>query len=57
MDVSAELDRSAPLALIDRMVVLRFPDEEALQKWWKSDAYQAAIPFRHKAAMTYLSLK
>ena len=31
-------------------VVIRFPSLEALQGWYRSDAYQALIPLREQAA-------
>lgn len=37
-------------------VLLKFPDQEAVGKWYDSDAYQALIPDRNKAAdVTFLS--
>lgn len=40
-----------------RFVLLRFDDEAAFQEWWKSEAYQEAIPFRHAAADTKFIVK
>lgn len=31
-------------------VVIRFPDPEAIQRWYDSPAYQALIPLRKQAA-------
>ncbi|MEQ1880907.1 MAG: DUF1330 domain-containing protein [Burkholderiales bacterium] len=31
-------------------VVIRFPDREAVERWYQSDAYQALIPLREQAA-------
>jgi uncharacterized protein (DUF1330 family) len=33
-----------------RCVILEFPDKEKALGWYHSDAYQAAIPLRHKCA-------
>ncbi len=41
----------------NRLVILRFNDEEALDRWWNSAEYQAAIPFRHKSAKTFFVAK
>jgi uncharacterized protein (DUF1330 family) len=35
-------------------VVLRFPDQAALQNWYASAAYQALIPIRDQAAAVVL---
>jgi uncharacterized protein (DUF1330 family) len=32
------------------VVVIRFPDAQALDDWYSSDAYQALIPLRTEAA-------
>jgi uncharacterized protein (DUF1330 family) len=34
----------------DRAVVIRFDDQEQLQGWFRSPAYQALIPLRDRAA-------
>ncbi|MGI4792790.1 MAG: DUF1330 domain-containing protein [Janthinobacterium lividum] len=34
------------------VVMLRFPDNETAMRWYRSDAYQKAIPIRHAAADT-----
>lgn len=34
----------------DQCVVIEFSDQDALQKWFHSDSYQALIPTRDKAA-------
>jgi uncharacterized protein (DUF1330 family) len=34
----------------NQAVVIKFPDQAALQSWYRSDAYQALIPLRDKAA-------
>lgn len=34
----------------DGVVMLKFPTIEAARGWYESEAYQAAIPFRQKAA-------
>jgi uncharacterized protein (DUF1330 family) len=31
-------------------VVIKFPDQPALQQWYRSDTYQALIPIRDEAA-------
>lgn len=31
-------------------VVIQFPDQDALQGWYRSPAYQALIPLRNEAA-------
>ncbi len=37
-------------------VLLKFPDQEAVSKWYDSDAYQSLIPARNEAAdITFLS--
>jgi uncharacterized protein (DUF1330 family) len=40
-----------------RAVVLKFPDEAALERFWQSEEYQEAIPFRHAAADTHFVIK
>lgn len=37
------------------VVVLRFPDADALQSWFSSAAYQALIPLREAAADVILT--
>jgi uncharacterized protein (DUF1330 family) len=32
------------------MVIIRFPSIEAIEQWYRSDAYQALIPLRDEAA-------
>jgi len=32
------------------IVVIRFPDKEAIERWHSSEAYQALIPVRQQAA-------
>ena len=34
----------------DRMVILEFPDEQAVQSWYKDPDYAAAMKFRHAAS-------
>ena len=34
----------------DLTVVIRFPDQNALQAWYNSEAYQTLIPVRDRAA-------
>lgn len=47
--LNGEHDRST-------FVLLKFPDQEAVGEWYDSDAYQALIPERNKAAdVTFLS--
>lgn len=37
-------------------VLLKFPDQEAVSKWYDSDAYQVLVPGRNEAAdITFLS--
>jgi len=39
------------------LAAIRFPDAQALQDWYDSDAYQALVPIRDAAAeMTFLTL-
>lgn len=35
-----------------RIILLRFPDQVALDAWYGSPEYQAAIPLRHASAQT-----
>ena len=42
-------EQSAPY-LHTNVVVIRFPDQEALNAWLSSPAYQALIPLRQQAA-------
>jgi uncharacterized protein (DUF1330 family) len=35
-----------------RIILLRFPDQAALNAWYGSPEYQAAIPLRHASAET-----
>jgi uncharacterized protein (DUF1330 family) len=32
------------------VVMMKFPDNETAMRWYRSDAYQKAIPMRHAAA-------
>lgn len=42
----------------ERVVVIRFPDRDALNAWYSSDAYQKIAAIRHKAASsTILSVR
>jgi len=34
------------------VVMMKFPDNETAMRWYKSDAYQKAIPIRQSAAET-----
>lgn len=34
------------------VVMMKFPDNDAAMRWYKSEAYQQAIPLRHAAADT-----
>jgi len=34
----------------ENTVVIRFPDQDTLQTWYNSEAYQALIPIRDKGA-------
>ena len=34
------------------VVLLKFPDNETAMRWYRSDAYQKAIPIRYAAADT-----
>jgi uncharacterized protein (DUF1330 family) len=36
------------------VVVIRFPDKEAVNRWYSSPAYQALIPLRQQAAEVIL---
>jgi uncharacterized protein (DUF1330 family) len=39
------------------VAAIRFPDTQALEDWYRSDAYQALVPVRDAAAdMTFLTL-
>jgi uncharacterized protein (DUF1330 family) len=40
-----------------RAVVLKFPDEATLDRFWQSEKYQEAIPFRHAGATTHFVIK
>lgn len=33
----------------ERAIVIRFPDADAARAWYRSDAYQSAIPIRNEA--------
>ncbi len=33
----------------DKAIVIKFPDKETAQAWYKSDEYQAAVPIRAQA--------
>jgi uncharacterized protein (DUF1330 family) len=35
----------------ERMVILEFPDDEAVQRWYKDPDYVAAMKFRHAASV------
>lgn len=34
------------------VIVIEFPDRAAAEGWYNSDAYQAILPIRHKAAVS-----
>ena len=34
------------------VVLMKFPDNDAAMRWYKSEAYQQAIPLRHASADT-----
>lgn len=38
------------------VVLLKFPDNDAAMKWYRSEAYQKAIPIRHQAAETIFAV-
>jgi uncharacterized protein (DUF1330 family) len=38
------------------VVVMKVPDNDAAMAWYKSDAYQKAIPLRHAAAETIFAV-
>lgn len=38
------------------VVLMKFPDKDAAMAWYRSDAYQTAIPMRHKAAETIFAV-
>lgn len=38
------------------IVVMKFPDNEAALRWYRSDAYQKAIPIRRLAADTVFAV-
>lgn len=38
----------------ERIILLRFPDQDALDQWYGSPEYQNAIPIRHWSAETPL---
>jgi len=46
-DAPVVLEGEAPNA---RVVVLSFPDDESLNAWYNSEAYQAIARIRHEAA-------
>ncbi|KFA70986.1 hypothetical protein S40288_10353 [Stachybotrys chartarum IBT 40288] len=35
----------------DRMVILEFPDKEAVDRWYQDPDYAAAMKFRHEASI------
>ena len=52
-DVIFRGQRAAVLAgehSYEQCVVIKFSDQDSLQKWYNSDTYQALIPTRDKAA-------
>ena len=52
-DVVFRGQRAAVLAgehSYEQCVVIKFSDQDSLQKWYNSDTYQALIPTRDKAA-------
>ena len=52
-DVVFRGQRAAVLAgehSYQQCVVIKFSDQDSLQKWYNSDTYQALIPIRDKAA-------
>ena len=38
------------------VVLMKFPDNATAMQWYKSDAYQKAIPIRHQAAETIFAV-
>lgn len=38
------------------VVLMKFPDKDAAMQWYRSDAYQKAIPIRHQAAETIFAV-
>lgn len=38
------------------VVLLKFPDKDAAMRWYRSDAYQKAIPIRQAAAETIFAV-
>ncbi len=38
------------------VVVMKFPDNETAMRWYRSEAYQKAIPIRHAAAETIFAV-
>lgn len=38
------------------IVLMKFPDNGAAMRWYRSDAYQKAIPIRHAAAETVFAV-
>lgn len=35
-----------------RIIVLKFESQDEMEKWYKSDSYQAALPYRLKSSKT-----
>ena len=38
------------------VVLMKFPDKQAAMRWYRSEAYQKAIPIRHAAADTVFAV-
>lgn len=38
------------------VVLMKFPDNDAAMQWYRSEAYQKAIPIRHQAAETIFAV-
>ncbi|CEF87360.1 hypothetical protein FGSG_11455 [Fusarium graminearum PH-1] len=51
------LTRGDPVSTLEgdtfknRMVILEFPDEEAVNRWYEDPDYAAAMKFRHEASV------
>ena len=35
------------------MIIMKFADDEAAARWYRSEGYQQVIPIRHEAADTH----
>lgn len=54
--VGEGLDTLEGIAPGSSVVLMKFPDKDAAMRWYRSDAYQTAIPIRHQAAETIFAV-